>query len=369
MVLLSLNNLSGQVAAIDTVLESEPTVGSADDKDLSEKIKKIESILAEHSNHRNFSGNVLIAERGTVLYENSFGFRDREKELSLASDTRFGIASITKMITAITVLQLVEDGKLSLDTSLENLFPDLDIPKGDKITLHHLLLHISGLPNEPNAIYASNKSPEAFVDELLSKFRKNKKFGKFNYANIDYVLLGMAIEKATGNTWQNEIEERFIRKLGLTGTGFLKKGAYPDNFAQSYTIEGEQYQKDPAFHIENFYAAGCMYSTTSDLLKIDQAMYDNTLLTEESKDLMFTSYPEYNYTGYSVWTYRYPFLKNQPRIMERRGGILGSNAAFIRVLDQKLTIIILSNNNAFNPDSFGNPENLREALIRALAQE
>ena len=114
--------------------------------------------------------------------------------------------------------------------------------------------------------------------------------------------------------------------------------------------------KDPEFYIENFYAAACMYSTTEDLLKIDQAMYDDKFLSAKSKKVMFTSYPEYNYTGYSVWTYRYPFLDTQPLIMERRGGIMGSNLVLMRLLETNQTIIILSNNNAFDPDSFGDPE-------------
>ena len=92
-------------------------------------------------------------------------------------------------------------------------------------------------------------------------------------------------------------------------------------------------------------------------------MYGRTLLSEASKKLMFTSYPEYNYTGYSVWTYNYPFVDTQPKIMERRGGIFGSNSVLVRKLDLNHTIIILSNNNRFNPDSFGDPSNLREALI------
>lgn len=83
-------------------------------------------------------------------------------------------------------------------------------------------------------------------------------------------------------------------------------------------------EKDPIFHIENFYAAGLIYSSAQGLLKIDQAMYGNKLITRDSKNLMFTSYPAYNYSGYSVWTYKYPFAKSQPKIMERRGGIFNS---------------------------------------------
>ncbi len=111
-----------------------------------------------------------------------------------------------------------------------------------------------------------------------------------------------------------------------------------------------------------------MYSTAADLLLLDQAMYGTSLLSEEAKAKMFTSYPEYNYTGYSVWTYRYPFLSSQPLVMERRGGIMGTNVVLVRLMELNRTIVILSNNNLFNPDSFGDSTNLREALLLKLAE-
>jgi hypothetical protein len=111
-----------------------------------------------------------------------------------------------------------------------------------------------------------------------------------------------------------------------------------------------------------------MYASANDLLKLDQGMYGNKILSNESKDLLYTSYPEYNYAGYSVWTYSYPFAPSKPKVMERRGGILGSNSVLIRMLEQNKTIIILSNNDKFNPDSFGDTKSLREALMIELAQ-
>ena len=156
----------------------------------------------------------------------------------------------------------------------------------------------------------------------------------------------------------------------MRNTGFLKKDTYPENYAYTFSYDDAGIrQADPLFFIENFYAAGSMYSTAEDLLKLDQAMYSDILLSEKSKELMFTSYPEYNYSGYSVWTYKYPFVDSQPRIMERRGGILGSNSVLIRMLDTNRTIIILSNNNKFNPDSFGDTEGLKEALMIEISRE
>lgn len=333
---------------------------------------EIDKIVQDQISRYNFEGTVLIAENGDIVYQRSAGYKDRETQRIIDNDTKFGIASITKMLTAIVILELVEDGKLSLQDNLAALLPGFNIQGGENITVHHLLLHISGLPNENDSIYLSKKSPEEFVREILNEKGESGELGKYNYANIDYVLLGLIIEKKTGMSWQDAVDKRIIEKLNLRNTGFLSElpnGNYPENFAYSYSVSEEgEFTKDPDIYMENFYAAGSMYSNAADLLAIDQAMYGDKLLSEKSKELMFTSYPEYNYTGYSVWTYNYPFAETQPKIMERRGGIMGWNSVLIRFIDENKTIIILSNNNKFNPDSFGDKDNLREALITELGK-
>jgi len=328
---------------------------------------RIDSIVQKSVTEDLFEGTILVADKGTIIYQKSFGFADAENQTPIANSSYFSVASITKLFTAIAIMQLIEEGKFQLTDNLETLLPELDIPKGKKISVHHLLLHISGLPNENDAIYGQPKSPAAFVSETLNQ--KGSRLGAFNYANIDYVLLGLLVEKYDKTSWQSAITARILEPLKMQNTGFLKKDAYPEDFAyaHSYNAEGKR-QKDPLFFIENFYAAGCMYATAGDLLRLDQGMYNDTLLSEKSKELMYTSYPEYNYSGYSVWTYRYPFVVSQPTIMERRGGILGANSVLIRMLDSNKTIVILSNNNKFNPDSFGDKESLKEAMMIEVAQ-
>ena len=314
-----------------------------------------------------FEGTILIADKGEITYHQSFGFKDFANQTSIANTTHFSIASITKLFTAIAIMQLIEEGKFQLSDHLETLLPEYDIPKSKEITVHHLLLHISGLPNETNEIYSALKIPATFVSETL--IQSSQPFASFNYANIDYVLLGLLIEKYDEKSWENAIKSRILEKTKMHSSGFLKKHAYPEDFAYSYSYDAEgERQQDPSFFIENYFAAGCMYATAEDLLKLDQALYGNQILSEKSKELMYTSYPEYNYSGYSVWTYNYPFSESNPRIMERRGGILGANSVLIRMLDTNKTIIILSNNNKFNPDSFGNQESLKEALMIEVAK-
>jgi D-alanyl-D-alanine carboxypeptidase len=329
-------------------------------------VSALNEIVDHHIQHNYFEGTVLIADQGKIIFQKSAGLADRQMKTPIENDTKFSIASTTKMLTAILVLQLVEEGKISLDQNMQSLLPEFKIPRKDKITIHHLLLHISGLPNEKDLIYRSLKEPDAFVEATL-KNKARSKFGQFNYANIDYVLLGLIVEKITGKAWEQVIRERIINKLDLQHTGFLRKGHAISKMAKTYSVSPKgNFTQDPDIHMENFFAAGCMYSTAADLLQIEQALYRQDLLSEKSKELMFTSYPQYNFTGYSVWTYNYPFSERSSLIMERRGGIMGANSVLVRFLESNQTIIILSNNNQFNPDSFGDPENLREALILQL---
>jgi len=326
----------------------------------------VDSIVQSAVKDKFFEGTILIADKGQIRYHKSFGHVDPQQQRSIENGMTFSIASITKMLTAIVILQLAEEGKLDLDGSLDKLLPEIDVPKANKITVHHLLLHISGLPNEKQDIYVAETEPAGFVAQTL--INKRNKFGAFNYANIDYVLLGLIIEKLDGRSWQESVQERILDKAGMDETGFLIQGNYPDNFVYTYSVDKKGNRiKDPLFHIENFSAAGCMYATAEDLLKLDQAMYGETLLNDASKELMYTSYPEYNYSGYSVWTYNYPFAPSQPRVMERRGSILGANSVLMRMLDLNKTIIILSTNDRFNPDSFGDISGLKEALMIEVA--
>ena len=331
-----------------------------------DNLKQIKEAVAEYTAQNSFSGTILVAEKGQPIFHQSYGLAYRATPDTLQNNYHYSIASITKVFTAIRILQLVEQGNLDLQTPIISYFPEWSSRISDQVTIHHLLLHISGLPNEKDKLYQHELTPEKLVELTLQHKSKSLR-ETFNYNNLDYVLLGLLIESVTGNTWQGEISANILQPLEMEATGFLEYGYYPDNFAYTYSYgNGKKPKQDPLFYIENFYAAGCMYSTTLDLLKLDQALYNNRLLNKASRALLAKSYPEYNYVGYGVWNYQYPFTASRPTIMERRGGILGANVVLVRLTDSNKTIIILSNTDQFNPDSFGDPQNLREALIRAL---
>ncbi|MUP46488.1 class A beta-lactamase-related serine hydrolase [Gramella sp. BOM4] len=328
---------------------------------------KIDSIIEHHVKNKSFEGTILIADSSEITYNRSFGFKDLNREERIDDHTRFSIASITKMFTSIVILQLIEENRLELSENLEQLLSTYEIPNSELITVHHLLIHISGLPNESDSIYHKRVEPEEFI--ATSVLNKPNQINSFNYNNLDYILLGKIIERIENTTWQESVQNRMLDKIGMKETGFLKHSKKPENFANSFNIDANDIRKqDRDWYYENYYAAGSMYSSAIDLFKFHRALDGDELLNSESKSILEKSYPEYNYAGYGVWNYKYPFLKSQPRLMERRGAILGSNSVIVRFLDQDKCIIILSNNNKFNPDTFGNQENLKEALIREIGK-
>ncbi|GAB5409616.1 MAG: hypothetical protein BalsKO_19810 [Balneolaceae bacterium] len=327
-------------------------------------------IVEESVEKNRFSGVVLVAEQGEPIFKAAFGQADRETKREITVDDPFRIASVTKAITSIVVMQLIQEGTLTIDSSIEEILPKLEIPNASNISVHHLLLHTSGLKNEREEYFLSENSAEEMVLESVYSGQKiSEGLDDFNYNNIDYLVLQLMIEKIEGKDWKEVMTERIITPLDLENTGFLSKNDKPEAMPKGYLMSRRgKYNPEPDFHIENFGAAGAMYSTVMDLLKIDQALYTEEILSSEYKELMNTSYSKIGYVAYGNWVYNYPFEESMPKLVERRGGILGFNLVTVRFIEQNKTLIILSNNNAFNPDSFNDEKNLKERLIKEIAK-
>lgn len=331
-------------------------------------LSELDSLFKRVQTEQNFSGFVLIADHGKVIYEKGLGYADQEMKTSMNAQSVFKIASITKSITAIIIMQLIEENKLQLTQSIKDVLPGLDIHRADSISIHHLLLHISGLPKESDTIFHHYHSPEEIIRTTTQDKSRYQNFESFHYTNVDYLILGLMIEKVTGQSWQYNVQKRIFDPVNMTQSGFAQKDQMPKQNVLGYIIgEDGSTTKEPSYFIENFGAAACLYATAEDLLKLDQALYQDVLLTDKSKEIMYSSYPEFGYVGYGSWVYQYPFLESQPKVIERRGGLPGFNHVFIRMPELHRTIIVLSNNNLFDTDTFGKSESLKEQLIQLVA--
>jgi len=316
-----------------------------------QNVEKIDGLLKQYHDYGQFNGSVLVAEKGKVIYKNSFGMANMEWAIPNQPDTKFriGSVSITKQFTAALILQLVDEGKIKLDGKLSDYLPDYRKDTGGKITIHQLLNHTSGIPSytsRPDFSAEVSRDPYSVVD-FVKKFASGdlefEPGSKYSYNNSGYFLLGAIIEKVTGKSYETVLKERILAPLGMTNTGY-------DHHAPILQKRASGYQKTPAGYVNAAYldmslpySAGSIYSTVEDLYKWEQSLYEDKIVSAESKRLMFT--PGLSNYGYGVVIADRPIGKTdqKTKTIMHGGGINGFNSLLTRLVDKQQTIILLDN--------------------------
>lgn len=315
----------------------------------SEFNKIVESFKTE----RSFNGAVLVATDGKIDFIRAVGLADRQSNRKLKTNSKFRIASITKTFTAVLILRLYEQGKIDLNATIGTYFPEYKGDGRDKVTIHQLLTYSSGIANEgeKNGLL-SYKSPLA-LDEYISRYCSGKlEFepgSKSVYANTEYIILGKIIEKVSGKTYAEVLRKEILSPLKMKNSGLANSRKTVADSVKSYTQDEatKTLKDDEPYLIENYFAAGAMYSTVEDLLKFDAAIFTNKLLQPQTTELMLKFYPELGYVAYGFWGSD-GYGNFAEKFYYRPGGILGSNANWIHTSGSKKTIIVLSNTNATN---------------------
>jgi CubicO group peptidase (beta-lactamase class C family) len=314
-----------------------------------DKAQKIDALLKNYYDYGQLNGAVLVAENGKVIYKKGFGMANMEWEIPNQTDTKFRIGSVTKQFTATLIMQLVEEGKIKLDAHITDYLPDYRKDTGDKVTIHQLLNHTSGIPSYTGLPgFFQNDSRDPYnVKDFVKKFASgNLEFepgSKFNYNNSGYFLLGAIVEQVTGKPYAQVLRERIFDPLGMTETGYDTHDPLIRKRASGYQKSADGYTNAPYLDMLLPYAAGSMYSTVEDLYKWDQALYDNKILSAASKELMFK--PGLSNYGYGFGISDRPIGKTtqKTKIIQHGGGINGFNSLFTRVVEQKSLIVILDN--------------------------
>lgn len=308
-------------------------------------------IFDYYAAEKNFSGAALVATDGKIEYLNGSGLANRQNGTTLTSKSKFRICSIAKTFTAVLVMQLYEQGKIDLNAPVSRYFPEYQGEGRDKITIDSLLTYSSGLDNidqRDEAIYRSQMSPDTLISKYFSGKLLTEPGKKFSYKNADFIILGKIIEKITGKPFAVVLEENILKPLQMTNTSYLKNGDIVGSLANGYLFDKttETFRNDDPFWIDNFYAAGAMYSTVEDLFKFDRAIFDNKILSKKTVDLMLVSRPELYSVGYGFWISPVQFGAIKARAADRQGEISGNKATWIHLIDRKKTVIILSNSDA-----------------------
>ena len=310
-----------------------------------------------------FAGTVLVAKDDKPIFKRAYGLASKAYNFPMRIDTKLNLASTTKIFTAVAVFQLIEQGKLSLTDTVSKILPDYPNKKvADKITIHHLLSHSSGLGDYHGAKYICSKNVlrqardyfPLFVDEPLS-FEPGE---KMQYSNAGYVILGAIIEKVSGENYFDYVRRRIFEPAEMKSTGFFETDIDTPNLATGYTNfedKGEDYFE---FHLgqrrnTSLYSGakgssqGGAFSTAEDMLRFSVALHSNKLITAKSFDLMTT--PKYFFRKYAsddVY-YGYGFeLENidGKRVIGHGGGDLGISSGIRWYPDSgNYTFIVLSN--------------------------
>jgi CubicO group peptidase (beta-lactamase class C family) len=314
-----------------------------------EKTTKIQEVLSLAHKYRQFNGSALVVENGKVIYRGAYGMANIEWGISNTPETKFRLGSITKQFTSMLILQLVEQGKIKLDGKLTDYLPDYRKDVGDKVTIHNLLTHTSGIPSYTDqAGFFENVSRNPYkVADFVKKYASGDLLfepgSKFAYNNSGYFLLGAIIERVTGKPYEQVLRENILDPVGMKNTGYDHYETIIQQRAAGYSKTLDGYTNANYLDMSIPYAAGSMYSTVDDLYLWDQALYTDKLLSAQSKELMYKPFLE-NY-AYGWVVANASFKQNdKPVPMIAHGGGINGFATFIaRFPNEKNLIVILDN--------------------------
>ncbi|MEP2279908.1 serine hydrolase domain-containing protein [Maribacter sp.] len=247
-------------------------------------------------------GSISIYKNGKEDYQNSFGFIDKEYSIKANINSKYRIASISKMFTATMIMQLIEESKLSLKTTLDQYFPE--IPNAKTITIEQLMNHRTGLFNFTEGDYEpEERIQNSSRQKLLEIFIKNgtnfKPGDKFGYSNTNYLLLSFIIEDIEEKTYATSFNDRLAKPLGLNNTYNGKEIDATNNEAYSYQIENDEWVRLIETHYSILQGTGSIVSTAAGVNKFYNALFKGDLISENSLLKMTTMVDGY---GYGIFT-------------------------------------------------------------------
>ena len=309
------------------------------------KFQKIDSLLTFLNTNNKFMGSIAIRENDKIVFAKAYGFADVATNKKLETNTKLKIGSITKTFTAVMIMQLIEEKKLALETKLSKFYPN--IKNADKITIHHLLHHRTGIPDYLNddetiaeKIYVQNSRAE-MIDRITkydSAFEPNS---IHKYSNSNYYLLGAIIETITKNSFSDNLNSRIIKKLNLKNTLIPIKTNISNNESFSYLYDGKAWQLTPEWNNSLAFAAGDIAATPTDLTAFMYGLFNGKLISAASLEQMKTM-EDYYGKGLIIA----PF--GEKKFYGHTGGIESFRAVVGYNQEEKLGLSLIVNGDNYN---------------------
>lgn len=289
-----------------------------------------------------FNGAILVAKNGQVVFEKYKGYSNFVKKDTINEHTPFHLASISKTFTGMAVLKLWEEGKLSLDDSLQKYFPELPYPG---ITIKMLLSHRSGLPNYlyfMDSIWDKHKemTNEDVLNAMITHHPpiQNLPDKRFEYCNTNFLLLALVVEKISGEKFPDFMKQNLFEPLGMNDTYiFSIKDTAHYNPTWSYSRPFPMDAWDCTYGDKN------VYSTVRDLLTWDKSLYQHTYLKKSTLDMAFTPMSNEVHSMHNYGLAWRLFINNGDTVVYHNGKWHGTNTSFIRLIQDTATIIVLGN--------------------------
>ncbi len=312
-----------------------------------QKIHNLDCYFEDKVKRNGFNGSVLIAYKGTPIFERYYGYKDYNAQEVLTPKSTFQIASTSKTFTSGAILLLLQQNMLLLDDTIEKFFPNFPY-KG--ITVRMLLAHRSGLPNYLNFSEQYWKNRKAFMSNddvlgMLYKFRPKalyKPDTHFMYNNTNFVLLALIVEKVSGMPFCDFIHQNIFIPLGMLDSWYYDPLGVRSSATKGY--KGSRWYEDEIVSSDGVLGDKGIYSTVRDLYKWDQALYSGKFIKSEILGLAFTpqSFEKAGNKNYGLgWR-----MNDQPdgtRLIYHNGWWHSYNSVFNRKISDKTTVIILSN--------------------------
>lgn len=310
-----------------------------------DRMQKIETLMQRYQGEVP-GASLLVIQDGKPVVRRGFGMADLEHGVHATPETDYRLASITKQFTAAAILLLKQDGKLSLADSVRKWLPELP-PSDQAITLDDMLRHASGLIDYEDLIPSGTKGQVSDTDVLKMLSKESRLYfppgTSYRYSNSGYVLLGLIVERASGESLPQFLKTRIFDPLHMTHTLMYEHGLGPEvpNRAYGYSMIGGKWVQTDQDTTSATRGDGGIYSNIDDLAKWDAALYDNRLLSAESRKLAFSPHNRVFGEADVDW-YGYGWRIHDDEIWHS-GESIGFRNVILRWPKQHLTVILLSN--------------------------
>ncbi len=309
----------------------------------------IDALVQRYVDLEQFNGSVLVVRGDDVLLKKGYGMANFEWQIPNTPDTRFRLGSITKQFTSMLVMQLVEERKLALDDTLASVLPWYRQDTGERVTVHQLLNHTSGIPSYTGlpGFFRDHSRERMSLKSLVTTYCSNdlefEPGSAYRYNNSGYVILGAVIEEVTGKPYETVLRERILDPLGMTASGYDHAETIIPKRAAGYARGLDGLRNASFIDMSIPGGAGALYSTVEDLYRWDRALYGSDLLSEEGKERMFTpGLSNYAY-GWSVAARPVGPDGAERRVIRHNGGINGFGTALVRIPADRVLVVLLDN--------------------------